>query len=133
MTAALRGNRGTANRLSAAGLQRRYLLLISVPLMLEYEAVLTRPEHLDAAGLTREEAGVLLDAVAATGEPAGRHLSWRPQVKVTDPDDDMVLETAANGRADGIATFNLRDLAAPARRFGLFAERPDACLRRLPT
>lgn len=99
--------------------------------MLEYEAVLTRPEHLDAAELTREEAGVLLDAVAATGEPVALHLSWRPQV--ADPDDDMVLETAANGRADGIATFNLRDLAGPARRFGLFAERPDACLRRLST
>lgn len=114
MTAAPRSNRGAANRLLAAGLQRSYLLLISVPLMLDYGAVLTRLEHLDAAGLTREEAGVLLDAVAATGEPVGLHFSWRPQV--ADPDDDRVLETAANGRADGIATFNLRDLAAPARR-----------------
>ena len=80
MTAALRSNRGAANRLLAAGLQRRYFLLISVPLMLEYKTVLTRPEYLDAAGLTREEAGVLLDAVAAMDEPVGLHFSWRPQV-----------------------------------------------------
>lgn len=95
MVAALRSNRGAANRLLAAGLQRRYVLLTSVPLMLEYEAVLTRPEHLDTAGLTREDIGVLLDAVASAGELVRLHFSWRPQV--ADPDDDMVLETAANG------------------------------------
>lgn len=129
MVAALRSNRGASNQLLAAGLQRRYALLTSVPIMLEYEAVLTRSEHLDAAGLTREDVCVLLDTVAAVSEPIVLHFLWRPQV--ADPDDDMVLETAANGRADGIATFNLRDLAGPARRFSLVAERPGVLLRRL--
>lgn len=129
IVAAIRSDQGASNRLLAAGLRRQYALLVSVPLMLEYEAVLTRPEHLDAAGLTREHAGILLNAVAAVAEPIMLHFLWRPQV--ADPDDDMVLETAMNGRADGIATFNLRDLAAPARRFGLAALPPGRYLQRL--
>lgn len=32
-----------------------------------------------------------------------------------DPDDDMVLEAAANGRAEAIATFNARDFAGVVR------------------
>jgi hypothetical protein len=32
---------------------------------------------------------------------------WRPQLP--DPDDEMVLELAANGRADTIVTVNTRD------------------------
>jgi len=31
----------------------------------------------------------------------------------------MVLETAANGRADAIITFNLRDLVLPVTQFGI--------------
>jgi uncharacterized protein YciW len=42
-------------------------LLVSVPLLIEYEAV-TRLEHLNAAGLTAAEIGSLLDAVAAVAD-----------------------------------------------------------------
>ena len=41
---------------------------------------------------------------------------WRPLL--TDTDDDMVLETAINGRADVLVTLNLRDFAAAAK--GMF-------------
>ena len=34
----------------------------------EYEAVVTRPKHLNAAGLTAAEVGILLDAVATVAE-----------------------------------------------------------------
>jgi hypothetical protein len=43
----------------------------------------------------------------------------------------MVLETAINGRADVIATFNIRHLAAGALYFGVAVELPAAVLRRL--
>jgi hypothetical protein len=33
-------------------LDRAFEVLASVPLIIEYEAVLTRPEHLEASGLT---------------------------------------------------------------------------------
>jgi hypothetical protein len=40
-----------------------------VPLLIEYEAVMTRPEHLRAARLPVRDAEALLDAFAAVAEP----------------------------------------------------------------
>jgi predicted nucleic acid-binding protein len=85
-------------------------MLASVPLMLEYEAVLTRPEHLEAAGASREDIEAILDAIAVVVEPVRLAFLWRPVLP--DPDDDMVLETAVNGRADLLVTLNRRDFQA---------------------
>ena len=92
-------------------------MLVSVPLMLEYEAVLTRTEHLNESGLTAEETGAVLDAMAAVIDPVRLRFLWRPQLK--DPADEMVLETAVNGRADCLVTFNVRHLKSAANEFGL--------------
>ena len=43
--------------------------MASVPLMLEYESVLTRSEHLTAARILMADAEVLLDAIALVAEP----------------------------------------------------------------
>jgi hypothetical protein len=43
----------------------------------------------------------------------------------------MVLETAINGRADVITTFNVRHMAVAASWFGVAVELPAALLRRL--
>jgi hypothetical protein len=43
----------------------------------------------------------------------------------------MVLETAIKGRADVIATFNIRHLAAAAACFVVAVQLPGAVLRRL--
>jgi len=131
MVAAIRSNAGASNRLLAAGLGRRLTMLVSTPLLLEYEAVMTRPEHLGASGLTAQEIGVLLDAVAATAEPVRLAFLWRPAVR--DPNDDMVLETAANGQADAIVTFNRRDFISVADRFGIGVWSPGEALKRLET
>jgi predicted nucleic acid-binding protein len=61
---------------------------------------MTHLEHLLASSLTAEEIGVILDAVAAVAEPVRLAFQWRPALR--DPDDDIVLETAANGRADAM-------------------------------
>ena len=55
LVAALRSDRGASRQLLISALDRRIELLVSVPLMLEYEAVLTRSEHLEASGLTAAE------------------------------------------------------------------------------
>jgi hypothetical protein len=39
-----------------------------------------RPEHRQAAGLTREEAKVYVDAVLAMAEAVEIYFLWRPQV-----------------------------------------------------
>jgi DNA-binding transcriptional MocR family regulator len=48
-------------------------------------------------------------------EPVEVHFQWRPQSR--DPNDEMVLEAAINGRADALVTYNVADFAGPAERF----------------
>jgi putative PIN family toxin of toxin-antitoxin system len=128
MVAAIRSDAGASRRLLVAGLERRLTLLVSVSLMLEYEAVLTRPEHLKASGLAVDDIDVLLDAIVAVAEPVRLAFLWRPIAR--DPDDDMVLEAAVNGRADALVTFNIRDFSRGAERFGLTVLSPGEALRR---
>ena len=127
VVAAMRSDQGASRQLLLAALDRRVVVLASVPLMLECEAVLTRPGHLDQIGVTAAEMNEVLDALASVVEPVTLRFYWRPQLK--DPDDEMVLETAVNGWADRIATFNLRHLATAARRFGIRAARPGSIWR----
>ena len=122
MVAALRSHRGASRQLLISALDRKIELLVSVPLMVEYEAVLTRPEHLDAAGLTAIEVNEVLDALATAAVPVWLRFLWRPRVK--DPGDEMVLETAVNGGADRLVSFNTRHLAAAAAEFGIRVIRP---------
>lgn len=129
MVAAIRSDAGASRRLLVAGLERRLTLLASVPLMIEYQAVMTRPEHLKVSRLSVEDVNVLLDAVAAVVEPVRLAFLWRPAVR--DPDDDMVLEAAVNGRADAIVTFNIRDFGKVAEGFGVEVLLPGEAVRRL--
>jgi len=86
-------------------------------------------EHLSASGLSKANVGVLLDAVAAVAKPVRLAYLWRPTLP--DVDDDMVLEAAVNGRADGIVTFNLRDFASVAKQFGIAIMSSDEAVKRL--
>jgi len=131
VVAAIRSDAGASRRLLRAGLEKRLTLLASVTLMFEYQAVLTRAEHLQASALTLEDINILLDAIAAVAEPVRLAFLWRPVAR--DPDDDMVLEAAVNGRADAIVTFNLRDFRGAAQRFGIAVLSPGAALRRWET
>jgi putative PIN family toxin of toxin-antitoxin system len=129
MVAAIRSDSGASRRLLMAALERRLTLLASVPLMIEYQAVMTRPEHLAASRLSIEDVSVLLDAVAAMAQPVRLAFLWRPAVR--DPDDDMVLEAAVNGRADAIVTFNIRDFDKAAEHFGVEVVLPREAVRRM--
>lgn len=107
MVAALRSAGGASRQLLVGALQRRFHLLVSVPLMIEYEAVLTRKEHLKVAGLKAGEVQELLDAVAGVSEAIVPSFRWRPLLR--DANDDMVFEAAFSGGADMLVTFNKRD------------------------
>jgi putative PIN family toxin of toxin-antitoxin system len=131
MVAAIRSDAGASRRLLLAALERRLTLLVSVPPMIEYQAVMTRPEHLKASGLSAADIEVLLDAVAAVAEPVRLAFLWRPIVR--DPDDDMVLEAAVNGKADALVTFNLRDFAGVANKFSIAVLSPGEAVVRLET
>lgn len=131
LVAAIRSSAGASRWLLRAALERRrgLTLLVSVPLLIEYEAVMTRAEHLAASGLSTADVGVLLDAVAAVAEPVRLAYLWRP--RLPDVDDDMVLEAGVNGRADAIVTFNLSDFIGPAKQFGIEIVRPGEAVKRL--
>ncbi len=122
MVAAMRSDRGASRVLLVRALERRYALLVSVPLTIEYEAVLTRTEHLEAAGVSHDDVQTLLDAIAATAEPVELDYLWRPTL--ADADDDMVLETAMNGPADVLVTFNRRDFDIAAATFAIRIKSP---------
>ncbi|MFZ1428055.1 MAG: putative toxin-antitoxin system toxin component, PIN family [Geminicoccaceae bacterium] len=129
MVAAIRSDAGASRRLLMAALEHRLTILASVPLMIEYQAVMTRTEHLKASRLSVEDVNVLLDAVAAVVEPVRLAFLWRPTVR--DPDDDMVLEAAVNGRADAIVTFNMRDFDKATRHFAVEVILPREAVRRM--
>ncbi|WP_246138315.1 putative toxin-antitoxin system toxin component, PIN family [Nitrospirillum viridazoti] len=126
---ARRSKRGASNALLRAADQNAFRMLASVPLFLEYEAVLTRPEQLLATGLSRSLVLGFLNYLAGLVEPVRLHYLWRPQLG--DVADEMVLETAINGRADAIVTFNQKHFI-PAARFGIDLLFPEDALRRLP-
>jgi len=131
LVAALRSDAGASRQLLERALDQRYVLLLSVPLMIEYEDVLMRPEHLNVSNLSAKEVGVILDALAAVGEAVRLSFLWRPMLK--DPADDMVLETAINGRAELLVTFNRKHFARASRLFEMTIASPGEALRRLET
>jgi putative PIN family toxin of toxin-antitoxin system len=104
-------------------------LLLSVPLAMEYEAVCVRPEHQLAAALSEQEVRIFVDAVIAIAEPVKIHYLWRPQLR--DPSDEMVLETAVNGRANLLITFNVRDYGTAPARFGIEVRTPREAVERI--
>ncbi len=128
LVAASRSRLGASFALLQALRNGRYKALVSVPLMLEYEAVLQRPEQLAASGRSVAMTAAFLDALCLCVEPVHLHYLWRPQLR--DPADEMVLETALNGRADALVTLNVGDFAAAAS-FRLPIMTPGAFLRQL--
>ena len=129
MVAGLSSAAGASRRLLLAVLDGEVRMLLSTPLLVEYEAVLTRPAVLAMAGVSAEEVVAVLDELAGLCAPVAFDYRWRPQAR--DPDDDLVLETAINGGAAVVASFNVTDMQAGARRFGIAVERPGVVVRRI--
>jgi putative PIN family toxin of toxin-antitoxin system len=129
VVAALRSDQGASRQLLLAALNKQFDLMLSVPLILEYEAVLTRPEHLVACRVSRDEIDRVLDDLAAVAEPVKITFRWRPNLP--DPDDDMVLETAVNGDADAIVTFNVRHFEPASRNFDCAVLLPREALQQI--
>ena len=129
IVAAMRSPGGASAAILRAARQDEVTLLVSVPLAMEYEATCSEPEHQLAAGLSEQEVGIFLDAILVMAEPVKAHFLWRPQLR--DPGDEMVLETAVNGRADALVTFNVRDFGSVPERFGIEVLIPREAIRRI--
>jgi predicted nucleic acid-binding protein len=109
-------------------LDRAFRPLISVPLVLEYEAVLTRPQHFTNSVDLQANVDIV-KAFCLMGEAV--HISHRLRPQLVDRDDEFVLEAAYHGKADMIVTLNTRDFLTVARRFGIAALKPGEALERI--
>lgn len=124
LVSALRSRRGAAYRLLNLVGTGRFEIVISVPLVLEYEDVARR--LLAETGLTIAELDVILDYLCAVGYRQPIFYLWRPFLR--DPKDDMVLELAVASHSDAIVTYNRTDFEG-AERFGLQLLTPAECLK----
>ena len=129
VVAAFRSTTGASAVLLRLARHGEITIAISVALMLEYEAVLTREEHLVAASQTVEDAHDLLNVLSDFAIKVDIDYIWRPQTR--DPADEMVLETAINGQADAIVTFNRRDFGDAPSRFGVGCWLPSEALEKV--
>jgi putative PIN family toxin of toxin-antitoxin system len=126
LVAALRSRRGASYRLLKLIGDPRWRINLSVPLLLEYEDVLKRPDvgHL----LSSEQIDDVLDFLCASASLRDIFYLWRPML--SDPKDDFVLELAVESGCDYIVTFNMKDFSG-AEKFGVIAIRPQEFLREL--
>jgi putative PIN family toxin of toxin-antitoxin system len=129
MFAAFRSAHGASRRLLLHILDGRAHLLLSTAMLIEYEAVLTRPHVLRQLNASIADISTVLDGLIALSTQVRLDYRWRPVA--ADPDDDLVIETALNGGADVIASFNLADMRAGAARLGIPVERPADVLKRI--
>ena len=91
--------------------------------------MLTRPEHLLASGVSGAEVVELIDSLCEMGVQVEITETWLPVLR--DPDDEMVLSTAINGRADVIVTFNRADFAGIPEDLRIDVVSPGEALRRM--
>nr|WP_294563522.1 putative toxin-antitoxin system toxin component, PIN family [uncultured Rhodopila sp.] len=106
--------------------------LVSVATVIEYEAVLKRPEQRQVTGLDMEAVDIFLDAFVARAEHIVTYFRVRPSVR--DPDDEMFAELSVSGQADALVSFNLADYRPIDPRFprlNIPVCRPGDILRRL--
>lgn len=125
VVAALRSRRGA----SFAILRRigeAWTPLISVALILEYEAVGTREAGL--LNISAQSVEAIVRAFCFYGRETPIYFRLRPFLP--DPGDELLLELAVAGRADAIVTHNVRHLAG-AERIGIQVVTPREFLRRI--
>jgi putative PIN family toxin of toxin-antitoxin system len=126
---ALRSAEGGSNAVLRYVAYGQLISLVTPALFFEYEAVLKRPEQRIVHGLDLAGVDQFLAALASASEAVEVSFQWRPQL--ADANDEMVFETAVNGRADALVTHNVKDFARAAPRFGLRVLRPGELLKEL--
>lgn len=99
---------------------------VSVPLILEYEAILKN--HLNRNIFSDSDIDDFIDYICAVGVKTKIFYLWRPYLK--DPFDDHVLELAINAGAESIVTFNKKDFLE-AETLGIRIQTPKEFLEEM--
>lgn len=123
LIAGLRSRRGASFALLGLLAEEAFEISVSVPLVLEYEAVARRQAR--ELGLTYADVDTVVDFVCRQARHCAIFYLWRPFLR--DPNDDMVLEVAVEAQCEYIVTFNTQDFAG-VEQFGLRTLTPGAFL-----
>jgi putative PIN family toxin of toxin-antitoxin system len=123
---ALRSRRGPSFRLLTLIGKGLFDISLSVPLVLEYEAIAKREQWENKP--TWASISDILDYICLVGRKHKIHYLWRPRER--DPKDDMVLEVAVAGQCAIIVTYNKRDFSE-ASKHGLELMTPKEFLMKI--
>jgi putative PIN family toxin of toxin-antitoxin system len=124
---ALISTKGASNKLIQLATERDFTVCLSVPLVVEYQAVGMRLQGTQIL-LPVEDIRGAVDSICTIGEHIEIYFRWRNILN--DPDDEQVLELAINGNCKYIVTHNLRDFRG-CERFGIDAITPKAFLQKI--
>jgi putative PIN family toxin of toxin-antitoxin system len=124
--AALRSKRGASYLLLSLLDSGKFVMHISVPLILEYEDVALR--QLNNLTLNEQDIKDILDYICKVAVHRPIFYLWRPVLK--DPKDDMVLELAVAAECQYIVTFNVRDFIG-SEQFGIHVVPPKVFLQHI--
>lgn len=125
LVAAMRSQGGASHRILRELPSPDFTPALSVALYMEWQAVLTRAEHLPP-GIGVEQMLGFLRYLASQSHLQDVHYLWRPFLR--DPNDDMVLECAIASGSRFIVTHNVRDFQR-SQELGVEAISPGDFLR----
>ncbi|MFO7891390.1 MAG: putative toxin-antitoxin system toxin component, PIN family [bacterium] len=126
LISALRSKRGASFRLISLVEKDKFKINISVPLILEYESIIT--QKLNNFNIDKTDVDIILDYLCSIGNKYDFFYLWRPFLK--DPKDDFILELAFTSDSDFIITFNKKDFRG-AEKFGIKILSPQEFLKLL--
>ncbi len=117
---------GKSHQLLRAIADGKLRIVLSTPLLFEYEDVLKRNQAV--LNLSDAEVELVLDNLCALADFQAIYFLWRPCLP--DANDDMVLELAVAAQVPRIVSFNAKDFG-PASRFGIEVLSPKIMLEEL--
>jgi putative PIN family toxin of toxin-antitoxin system len=126
---AVRSSDGAAGEVVRMIFREELVPLMDLKLGLEYRDVALRAEHVGASALSKREILELIEAVEAFAEPVEVVIKARPLSP--DPNDDMILDLAINGRAEALVTSNTKHFAGAGKRFGIPVLSPAELLEKM--
>lgn len=126
LVSGLRSQAGASYLLLSLLEEQSWIVCVSATMVFEYEEQLKKDRQYSL--LDESSIEDFIDILCSRAEHIRLFYRWRPQL--TDPDDDIVLETAVNGGGTHIITYNLRDFRG-ADRFGVRVCTPQEFLREM--
>ena len=129
LVAAMRSRHGASQQLLRRLPSPHFTPALSVALYMEWQSVLTRPEH-RPPGISDAQMLGFLRYLASLSRLQDIHYLWRPFLR--DPNDDMVLECAFASSSRFIVTHNVKDFRR-SQELGVEAIIPNHFLKHLET